>query len=87
MKGHGDVLDNIIADQIASSGAVGGLNTGHHIWNNEETHGSRLQHDEGPTYLPGWKLSVPRLRSMFKKLKKGRASPEGITAEILHNML
>ena len=66
MKGHGDVHGNVIADQVASGGEVGGISAGHHRWNNEGTHAFRLlQHEEGPACLPGWGLSVPRLKSMF----------------------
>lgn len=72
VKGHGHVLGNTTADQIAPIGEVGGMNTGHHRWNNEETHGFRLQHDEGPTYLPGWKLSVPRWNEILTTIKASR---------------
>ena len=85
-KGLEDVHGDVIADQIVSVGEEGRISAMHHRWNNEETLAFRLQHEEGPACLPGWELSVPRLKSMFMKMKKGKASPDGITAEILQTL-
>ena len=55
-------------------------------WNNNESHDMMLLHGYDSVQLPGWEPSVPILKPMFMKLKKGKASPDGITAEVLQNL-
>ena len=47
----------------------------------------KLQQVMGEAPLPDWTPSVARLKMLFRKFKKGKASPDGITAEVLQNLL
>ena len=51
-----------------------------------ECHDFLLQQVVGDAPLPDWSPSMARLKMLFRKLKKGKASPDGVTAEVLQSL-
>ena len=80
------MLGNVIADEIAGLGESGTTNALHLRWDNNESHELKLLQEDDSVQLPGWEPNVPRLKSMLMKLKKGKAAPDGVTSEVLHNL-
>lgn len=88
VKGHSGVVGNEIADMCAGWGEEGQCNPDHLRWRNEETHDFRITpapHTAARTRT-SWKMTIPKLKSLFAKLKKCKASSDGVTAEILQSL-
>ena len=74
---------NVLADELASAGENGDTNMAHARWSNVEPLDVLLLQLTGKVPLPDWTPNAARLNMLLRKLKKGKVSPDGITAEVL----